>query len=71
MRIDRIMIKTYEPARLTGIKVGVTDYLFEKGHRINKPLIDDLAIYIYNQEDRAVLAQMTTITTTTSTNKGI
>lgn len=41
-------VRTYDEGRLRNLKIHLQDYLFDKGHTINKPMIDDLAIFVYD-----------------------
>lgn len=36
--------------RLAAIREEVTNLLFECGHRIDKPLIDDIAVIVFNKQ---------------------
>lgn len=55
---------TYDSERLSRLHQELTDLLFDKGYTISKPMIDDLATFVYHKEDNAKL----TITTTTTTS---
>jgi hypothetical protein len=55
---------TYDETRLDQLRDEAKDYLFDRGHRITKPMIDDLALLIYNLQDRAVRESTQTTTTT-------
>jgi hypothetical protein len=41
-------IVTYGEERLRNLKIQLQDYLFDKGHTITKPMIDDLAVFVYD-----------------------
>lgn len=45
-----------DESRLHDLRVQLLDYLFDKGHRVNKPMIDDLALFVYDL-NQAMVAQ--------------
>lgn len=51
--------------KLNALKRELTDLLLDNGHTISKPMIDELAIYIYHKEDRATYKQNATQTSST------
>lgn len=57
----------YDMARLNKLKQELTDLLFDKGYTISKPLIDDLATYVYHKEDMVVFKLSSQQTTTAPT----
>jgi hypothetical protein len=59
------MVKTYDKDRLSDIHERATHYLFQKGHTITKPMMDDIAIFIYDQQDREVSDATQTVTSVT------
>lgn len=48
--------KRYDENRLNAARVQVLDHLLERGHSVNKALVNDLAYYIYDISD-ALYAQ--------------
>lgn len=58
-------LRTYDEGRLRNLKIQLQDYLFDRGHTINKPMIDDLAIFVYDlNESHYHQGKITTFTRT-------
>jgi hypothetical protein len=56
----------YDMVRLNKLKEEITEILFEKGHNISKPMIDDIATWAYGKEDRVNLEARTQTTSAES-----
>lgn len=57
----------YDDKRLSKLRHEITDILFEKGHTITKPMIDDIAMWAYKIEDKV---NFVALTQTTSAEAG-
>lgn len=56
-------LKTYDESRLRNLRIQLQDYLFDKGHTINKSMIDDLSIFVYDLNESHYNQGRTTLTT--------
>lgn len=68
MGITTNYMKSYDNERLSTLRTEILDYLFDKNHQVTKPLVEDLAILVYNHEDTAVYKATITVT---MQNKGV
>lgn len=65
-------VRTYDEGRLRNLRIQLQDYLFDKGHTINKSMIDDLALFVYDlNESHYHQGKVTTTTLTTTFNGDI